>query len=341
MPVQSCASLVRLVLPGVILQMNLSAAHVSGMDSGDMRVFAAVYSVQGSVSGSSAGRFGVFVSETGDTTWRMVTKSNVFTFGLGRFAHGGSVRLYIAAGNGVHRSTDDGRSWRITTSWETMEILSVVPDPVDSATVYAATPWGVFKTINDGAVWVHKTKGFKRWFIQRLVMDPADRRILYAAAEDDLYRSTDAGDSWVPLNVGASQIMTVLQGRRDPAFLAVGIDDGGVRWSVDGGRHWKAAEGIGNSTVYDISESPDGEHLYAGGWKTGLWESDNRGKSWRRIWSDPNVEGIFVVRADPRDGNHLLVGTDGQGVFESHDRGRSWKARGLGGAKVKQIEFYP
>ncbi len=341
MLVQSSASLVRPGLLLVLLLANLSAVRGSGMDTGEMRVFAAVFSVRGSVSGSSSGSFGVFVRQSGDTTWRMVTKSNVFTFGLGRFAHGGSSRLYIAAGNGVHRSSDDGRSWRITTSWKTMEILSVVPDPVDSATVYAATPWGVFKTITDGAVWVHKEKGFKRWFVQKLAMDPTDRRILYAAAEDDLYRTSDAGDSWEPLNVGAPQIMTVLQGRRDPAFLAVGIEDGGVRWSGDGGRHWRASEGIGNSTIYDISESPDGKHLYAGGWQTGLWESDNRGKSWHRIWSDPNVEGIFTVRADPRNGDHLLVGTDGQGVFESNDRGTSWKSGGLAGAKVKQIEFYP
>jgi photosystem II stability/assembly factor-like uncharacterized protein len=339
MVVQSCAALVFPFLLGYFLQTNLPSAPRS---EGNLdRVFVAVYSVRGSVSGSSLGRFGVFVGRSGDTTWEMVTKSNVFTFGLGRFERGGAVRLYIAAGNGVHRSTDDGRSWRIITSWETMEILSVVPDPVDSATVYAATPWGVYKTINDGAVWVHKPKGFKRWFVQKLAMDSADRRILYAAAEDDLYRSTDAGDSWGPLKVGASQIMTVLQGRRDPAFLAVGIEDGGIRWSGDGGRHWKAAVGIGQKTIYDISESPDGERLYAVGWQTGLLESGDRGKSWRLLWSDPDVEGIFTVRADPRNGNHLLVGTDGQGVYESNDRGRSWKAKGLPGAKVKQIEFYP
>jgi photosystem II stability/assembly factor-like uncharacterized protein len=338
---QSCAAFVLPFLLGIFLQMNESALTGSRTDPGDMRVFAAVFSVRGSVSGSSAGRFGVFVRQSGDTTWSLVTRSNVFTFGLGRFAHRGSSRLYIAAGNGLHRSTDDGRTWRILTSWQTMEILSVVADPVDSATVYAATPWGVYKTINDGAAWVHKAKGFKRWFVQRLVMDPADRKILFAAAEDDLYRSTDAGDSWEPLKVGASQIMTVLQSRRNPAFLAVGIEDGGIRWSVDGGRHWKAADGIGNTTIYDISESPDGERLYAGGWQTGLWESNDRGKSWRRIWSDPNVEGIFTVRADPRNGDHLLIGTDGQGVFESNDRGRSWRSKGLTGAKVKQIEFYP
>jgi len=341
MPAQLRTVLVLPALMWILLPGNLPSAPGADRNPEAMRIFAAVFSVQGSVSGSSAGRFGVFVRQAADTAWSMVTRSNVFTFGLGRFERGSTRRLYIAAGNGLHRSTDDGHSWRIVTSWETMEVLSVVPDPVDSATVYAATPWGVFKTIDDGLVWVHKEKGFKRWFVRMLIMDPGDRRVLYAAAEDDLYRSTDAGESWEPLKVGASQILTVLLGRRNPEFIAVGVEDGGIRLSEDGGRHWKTAEGIGNSTVYVIAGSPDGARLYAGGWQSGLWESDGTGRSWRRLWADPNVEAIFAVCVDPRDPNHLLVGTDGQGVYESTDRGRSWNRGGLMGGKVKQIEFYP
>ena len=173
---------------------------------GGKRIFAAVLLHRGTAVGKNAGSFGVFV-RSGDTTWTKVTLSNIISFGLGYYGRGSTQRHYLAAGNGVHRSTDGGRTWRVLTSWRTEEILCVVPDPEDSALIYAATPFGVFKTTDDGATWVKKGNGFKKWYIQRIIMDRADRSVLFAASEDDLYRSTDAGEHWKPMHVGGPEIL--------------------------------------------------------------------------------------------------------------------------------------
>jgi photosystem II stability/assembly factor-like uncharacterized protein len=308
----------------------------------DHRLFAAVFMVRGSVSGSSAGEFGAYIrSNPADTSWSKITSSNIFTFGLGYFSHGHNRRYYVAAGNGLHRSTDGGASWKIMTSWRTMEVLSVVPDPVDSAVVTISTPWGIFQTTDDGGTWLEKMEGMKRWYVNVLIMHPRDRRTLYAASEDDLYVSRDRGEHWQPLRVGASPVLTVHQLAADPAVMLVGVEDGGIRRTTDAGETWSAASGLDSSSVYCITSSTDGREIYAGGWMTGVWRSVDRGATWSPIWTDPSVEAVFCLFVHPENQRHLLVGTDGQGIVESRDGGTTWTHAGLYGGKIKQIAFYP
>jgi photosystem II stability/assembly factor-like uncharacterized protein len=220
-------------------------------------LYAAVFSVRGSVSGRSTGGFGVFVRE--DIGWRQITLSNVFTFGLGFFENAGIRRHYIAGGNGLHRSTDGGDSWRILTSWETMEVLSVVPHPVDSAVIYIATPWGVYKTVDDGQTWVEKMNGMRRWYVEDLLMDARETNTLYAGSEDGLYRTTDGGELWEPMGVGDSAVLVVMQHPMEHDLLLAGLENGGIRFTTDGGTTWQSAEGT------------DGD---------GVFESRDRGKTW-------------------------------------------------------------
>ncbi len=306
-----------------------------------LRLFVSVFIVRGAVSGSFTGEFGAFVRNGKDTTYTLLNPSSVITFGLGYFEHGSTRRYYIAGGNGVHRSTDGGKHWRILTSWETMEILSVLPDPVDSATIYAATPWGVYRTVDDGRTWVRKDKGCNSWFVQKLLGDRRDRKTIYAAMEDDLYRSRDGAESWEPLHVGADQVQVVAQNPARPEMLCVGTEDRGIWVSRDDGRRWVQCRQFSRETIYALRFSPDGSSLYAAGWKTGLWRSRDGGETWERIFADDAVESIFDVLIDPRDSSHLLIGTDGQGIYESADGGVRWHRAGLMGAKVKQMEFYP
>lgn len=306
------------------------------------RMFAAVLLVRGSVVGNITGGFGLYVRSTAsDTSWTKVTRGNVITFGLGLFDNGRTRRYYLAGGNGVHRSTDGGATWRILTSWRTEEILGVVPDPVDSAVIYAATPFGVFKTTDDGATWNKKMNGVTPWYIQRIIMDGRDRSVLYAAAESDLFRTADGGESWRPMGSGCREILAVLQHpvRRD--VILVAGEGSGIRRTTDGGATWSASRGLETSSIYAFRASADGSSLYAAGWQTGLWRSTDAGASWEQVWRGPDADAIYSIFVQPGDPAHLMVGSVGKGLFESRDAGATWKYAGLNGAQVKQIELYP
>lgn len=310
-------------------------------DNTSKRVFAAVLLVRGTVAGGNIGAYGVYVREGNDSTWTKVTKSNVISFGLGFFEQGRTRRYYLAGGNGLHRSTDGGKTWRVLTSWTTEEILGVVPDPVDSALIYLATPFGVFKTTDDGNSWVRKMNGFKKWYIQRIIMDSRDRRTLYAASEDDLYKTMDAGEHWIPMHAGAQYPLALLQNPNAPEQFIGGFEDVGLRFSFDNGKTWKTSTGLSDSTIYALAASANGKDLYAAGWHTGLWRSEDGGATWKPVWSSQAFEAIYSISVDPQNVSHILVGTVGAGLYESHDRGATWRHAGLKGAQVKQIEFYP
>ena len=306
------------------------------------RMFATVLLVRGSVVGNSTGGFGLYVrSSASDTSWRKITKGNIISFGIGQFDNGRTRRLYLAGGNGLHRSTDGGETWKIITSWRTEEILGVVPDPVDSAMMYVATPFGVFKTTDDGLTWNRKMNGINPWYIQRIIMDGRDRSVLYAAGESDLFRTTDGGESWRGMGSGCREILAVLQHPVRREVILVAGEEAGIRRTTDGGATWSAARGLEGTSVYTFRASPDGRSLYAAGWQTGIWRSTDDGASWEQLWTGPDAEAVYSLFVDPANPAHLMVGSVAKGLFESLDGGAHWKYAGLTGAQVKQIEIYP
>ncbi|MFH0991689.1 MAG: hypothetical protein V1799_16910 [bacterium] len=296
--------------------------------------YAAVFLNRANVSVGSASGNGVFQRRGNDTGWKNIYRNNLFAFGID-FSN--PKKKYIAAGNGLHRSTDGGATWRILTSWKTEEVLSVAIDPVDQRCITIATPQGIFQSVDDGETWHAKRTGFRKWFVQQVMTDNRNRRILYAAAEDDLYKTTNRGDLWKPLGVGKPGIMTVFQHPVNGDTLLVGTEDDGVFYSFDGGKRWRQSAGLPSTAFYATTSTPDGLHLYAGGNQTGLWRSDNAGVSWKQVWNAPNIESIFTILIHPQNQSYIMVGTNAQGIFESKDQGKTWIAAGLQGAHVKQI----
>jgi photosystem II stability/assembly factor-like uncharacterized protein len=321
-----------LILPGT--------GAINHPGDGNGTYYAAVFLNRGHVSGGGASNIGLFRRVDDDTIWNNMYHKNLFLFGLGQWKSATSTRSYLAAGNGLHRSVDGGKSWRVLTDWQTMEALSVALDPADSSLIYIATPFGVFKSTDDGATWIKKTTGMKKWFVKKVIVDRLKNSTLYATAEDDLYKSTDKGEHWSPLHVGVPGIEAFVQSPADEKLLAVGTEDDGVRVTADGGKTWVQGNGLAKTAIYGLCASSDKRTLYAGGYKTGLWKSDDNGRSWFLLWLDPDIEAIYTIFVHPTQPNHLMVGTSGQGIYESLDAGKTWRNIGLRGCHVKEIQLY-
>jgi photosystem II stability/assembly factor-like uncharacterized protein len=305
------------------------------------KYYAAVFLNRSQVSVGASGSIGLYRRGYGDTVWENIYRPNLFTFGIGMWSKGATKRLYIAGGNGLHRSENGGTSWRILTDWRTEEVLSVALDPVDSARLYIATTFGIFRSDDDGKSWHKKMKGMARTFVQKVIIDRSDRRMLYACCEDDLYLSKDGAEHWVSLHVGVPGMMMVAQHPDNPNHILVGTEDNGVRVSLDKGKSWHAGRGLPNSAVYSIAFSSDRQVVYAGGYETGLWRSSDSGLNWQPLWQSGELEAIFAIFVHPRNQKHLMVGTSGQGIYESFDEGKTWCRAGLSGCHVKQIELFP
>jgi photosystem II stability/assembly factor-like uncharacterized protein len=303
--------------------------------------YAVVFLNRGHVTGGTQSNVGLFMRPSGDTIWTNIYRRNLLSFGFGIWKGTSGARYYLAAGNGLHRSVDGTKSWRVLTDWHTEEILSVAPDPIDSALIYVSTPFGVFKSSDEGRHWEKKMSGMKKWFVKKVVIDVNDRRKLFAVAEEDLYRSTDSGEHWEPLHAGLTDVQSFAQDPAFPQHLLAGGEDNGIRLSLDGGSTWQAARGIPKASFYATAFSPDGHTAYAGGFKTGLWTSTDDGVSWKLLWQNPDVEAISTIYVHKNDSRHLMIGTSGQGIYESRDAGTTWRSAGLLGCQVRQIELYP
>ncbi|MBI3110649.1 MAG: hypothetical protein HYZ01_03650 [Ignavibacteriales bacterium] len=303
-------------------------------------LYAAVYINKGSTSVGSLSSIGLFRRYEGDTAW-VNLRPNTITPGMGFTSFGDRHQLYLAGGNGLHRSTDEGRTWRVLTGWRTKEVLSVALDPADSLRLYISTPFGVYRSTDGGSTWIEKMRGFKTWFVRRVILDRVNRNMLYATGEDALYRSMDGAETWKQLSIGVPGIKWVMQHPADSNLLLVGTEDHGVRYSTDRGETWKQAAGLDTSAVYTLASTRDGSALYAAGFQTGVWRSMDKGATWSQVWKAPDFDAIYSVCVNPRNPEHLMAGTNGSGVSESFDNGRLWHDAGLPNAIVRQVVMYP
>jgi len=91
----------------------------------------------------------------------------MLTFGLALFDNGRTEDT-TSPPERRPQSTDGGVTWRNTHVMADRRILCVVPDPVDSSVIYAATRSAFFKTTDDGTTWERKMEGIPTWFIRGL-----------------------------------------------------------------------------------------------------------------------------------------------------------------------------
>ena len=93
-------------------------------------------------------------------------------------------------GDGVHKSTDGGKSWKNMGLRDSKQIARIVIDPIDHDVVYVAALgdlWksggdrGIYKTSDGGLTWAKVLDAGPDAGGTELLMDPANNKVLYAA----------------------------------------------------------------------------------------------------------------------------------------------------------------
>ncbi|HXV59433.1 MAG TPA: glycosyl hydrolase [Vicinamibacteria bacterium] len=200
-----------------------------------------------------------------------------------------NIRGNVAAGNGIYRSTDAGKSWEHVLVQEgqigTMEV-----HPTNPAVAFAAVLGHAFGPNEERGVY-RTTDGGTTW-----------QRVLYI--------DEDTGASDVSIDASNPRIVFagMWEARRSPWSLTSGGEQGGIYVTRDGGESWEKLEheglpsGVTGKIAVDVAPS-DGRTVYAliEAEEGGLYRSRDGGESWTRV----NGESYLLIR--PWYFTHLTI----------------------------------
>src|SRR5262249_24724229 len=136
-------------------------------------------------------------------------------------------------GGGALKSNDGGATWtKMQGGLTGSSVFAMAIDPSNSATIYASTSDGLFKSTNGGESWNSNTPFSKRT-ITSIAFHPSSSTLVYASAfEDGLFASANGGDDWRRVNARSQWIKSVAIST-DGNILYVGHAFG-VEMSSDG-----------------------------------------------------------------------------------------------------------
>jgi len=228
------------------------------------------------------------------------------------------LRDSIAFGDGVYKSTDQGKTWRRMGLESTRQIGRIIVHPRDPNIVYVAAlghvygphpDRGVYRSRDGGATWQKVLFKDENVGAIDLAFDSANPQVVYAAM-------------WAV--------------RRPPWFIYAPANGpgSGLYKSTDGGNTWNQltnglpTEGLGRMGIAVAPSNPRRIYVIADAKEGGLFRSDDAGATFTKTSGDQRIwqRGWYFtkVAVDPRNADIVYV--PNTGVYKSTDAGRTWGA---------------
>ncbi len=253
--------------------------------------------------------------------------------------------FYVAALNGLLRTPDGGKTWRVVTDWDVTEPKSVVVDPHQPDTVYVGVPDGVIVSHDRGLTWTRMERGLpdRGKYTQVVQVDRTHAGRVFAGCETGIYLTEDGAKSWRRVFPTAVTIEDIQQSPHDPLrWLAVTEGDGALG-SRDGGRTWtKLASVPSDHALYNVAfDARDPQRLAITSWTDGLFVSEDGGRTWQtRNTGLPDSHHVWRTAIDP-DTGRLYASLVEQALYVSDNFGRTWRIGGLPASRVTAFAFVP
>ena len=273
----------------------------------------------------------------------------------------GNPRNSVSIGEGIYKTMDGGKNWKMLGLEKTKNIHRIIVDPTDPNTVYVAAignPYGVhpergvYKTSDGGDTWKLILHTNDSSGCGDLVMDPTNPNKLIAAMwqhqrtpysfysggkGSGLYITVDGGKNWKKLgkddgipdgNLGRIGL-TIAYNEPTRVYALIEATKNGLYKSDDGGFKWELVNSdkseVTNRAFYfqDIRVDPKNENrLY--NIKQTITMSEDGGKSFSTIIPYSGIHpDHHAFWINPLDPNLIIDGNDG-GIGISRDRGRNW-----------------
>ena len=280
---------------------------------------------------------------------------NVIYVGSGEFAVRGQSSTY---GDGMYRSTDQGRTWSRIGLTNSKQISAVRVHPTNPDYAYVAVlgdRWkgtpdrGIYRTMDGGKTWTQLLKGENATSgAVDLSMDPTNPRILYAAMWDferkpwfvrsggagsGIWKSLDGGETWNRLSEGLPKLMgkigvTVSPANPDRLYAIVEAENGGLYRSDDAGKNWRMMTGdrlIQTRSWYYMNVTADPKNADVV-WvmNAPVMRSIDGGRTFQTVQAQHgDNHQLWINPTDPR---YLINANDG-GASISQDGGKSWSTQ--------------
>lgn len=251
----------------------------------------------------------------------------------------------VVKGGLLARSTDLGRTFEVVRRWEDRAGARVVAvSQRGRKTVGVGGDWGIELSEDDGVTWRASAPPLDPGSgVSFLAFDPFLPGVLYCGSFRHPFRSRDGGRTWLRIANGMvedTEIFAIDFSPDDPNdFWAATC--GWVYRTTDGAANWmRYREGLADRRSQAVRVDPRDPNRVLVGTTGGLFETRDRGKTFRRISADVVVNAIVF---DPRDPSRLIVGTEADGVLRSEDGGVTLTEsnRGLSEARVSAVTLLP
>ncbi|MEM6471500.1 MAG: glycosyl hydrolase [Planctomycetota bacterium] len=315
---------------------------------------------------------GLWKTEDGGQIWRNVSDGffktgsvgavavsasdpNVVYVGMGEHAPRG---VMTSHGDGVYKSTDEGKTWEHIGLSETEHISRIVVHPKDPDVVYVAAQGALHAPSQSRGIY-RSSDGGKSWnrvhFVNELTgcselsMDWNNPRVLYATMWEHqrkpwivisggegsgVFKSTDAGDTWKKIEEGLPDekgkgAIAVSRTNSDKVYLLLESDTlkekGGLFLSSDGGAKWNRVSEDHRLTqrawyYTEVFVDPNDEHtVYV--LSAPALRSIDGGKSWETLSGTHGDHHDLWI--NPDDSTNMVIANDG-GAAITFNRGASW-----------------
>jgi photosystem II stability/assembly factor-like uncharacterized protein len=229
-----------------------------------------------------------------------------------------------AAGGGVFRSEDGGRTWR-PSGLQGQAVRALVMAPSDADTLVAGTLDGVYRSRDAGKSWDRISPEHHEELrnFDSLAVDPRDPLIVYAGTFHLPWKTTDGGRTWHPIHDGMiddSDVMSLLIDSKTPGLIYASACSGIYR-SKSGAAQWEKIQGIPYTArrTYAITQDMNHPGSVFAATSEGLWKTSDAGMTWKRA-TPQNWVVTSVVVPEGRTGR-VVIGTEQLGVLSSDDDG--------------------
>jgi photosystem II stability/assembly factor-like uncharacterized protein len=243
----------------------------------------------------------------------------------------------LATGDGMYKSTDEGRTWTHLGLRDTQQIAQVVVDPKNPDRLFVAalghpygpnTERGIFRSVDGGRTFERVLYKDENTGGADVVLDPSNPQIVYASLWQARQGPWENGDF------------------RGPGSGLFKSTDGGTTWRpLTGGLPSWDADRLGRIGIGIAPSRPSRLFLVVEARKPGIYRSDDAGESWTLVNGDERVvarpSDATDIRVHPTNPDVVIVPTIV--TWKSTDGGRTFTGfRGApGGDDYQRAWFNP